>query len=128
MPLTNEKVIQAHEALVALVKNDKEERFAIPKAVRMILAENLNATIPVMASYPNQYNALVAKNGKQNAQGQWEIPAGSEGAKVFAIEKQDLLNQPSSVESFQTFSYSDMPEGLSIDLLSLLLRTGMLTQ
>lgn len=127
MPLTNEKVIQAHEALVVLVKNDKEEKYAIPKDVRLILAENLNDTIPVITEYGNQHNALVAKNSTgKDAQGNFVINPGTENVKVFNMEKQDLLNQPSGVESFREIRYADLPEGLSIDLLALLLRTGML--
>lgn len=112
---------------MALVKNDKEERFSIPKAIRMALAENLNKTIPVVTSYSSQYNGLVAKNATgKDAQGQFVIEAGSENVKVFNMEKQDLLNQDSGVDSFGSVSYNDLPEGVSIDLIALLLRTKML--
>lgn len=126
MPLTNEKVIQAHEALVTLVKNDKEQQFRIPKEVRLALANNLNQTIPVIEDYSKQHNALVASLGVKGKDGQYTIEPGTAAAGQFNIERQNLVHSDSAVSHFETIRYDQFPEGVSIDLLALLLRTGML--
>lgn len=126
MPLTTENVIQAHESLVALIKTDKEEKTKISKDVRFKIAENFNATIPVITDYQAQHNALIAKNGKPDGKGQFALDPNSPEGKVFAIEKQDLLNQPSGIDKFHIFQYKDLPDDMSIDLIALLIKSGMI--
>ncbi len=111
-----------------LIKNDKEEKFSIPKDVRLVLAENLNKTMGAVTEISKQHNALVAKHGKKDDKGSYVIDPAYEQAKVFFIEKQDFLESASEVESLETVNYADLPEGVTIDLLALLLRTGMLVK
>ncbi len=128
MSLTIQQVVQGHEALVNLIKNDKEEKYTIPLAARVILAENLNLTIPVVEEFSKQHNALVAKYGEKQQDGSYKV-TDTEKNKVFQIERQDYLNTESDVDSFQTIRLTDLGQSqLSIDLVALLLKTGTLSK
>lgn len=126
MPLTNETVIQAHEALALLIKNDKEERYVIPKASRQILAANLNRTFPVIEKFSNMHNALVRQYGKSDNKGGYEIKPGSENEDAFKVEKNNLLQEDSGIESLGTVTLNDLPDNVAIDLLAMLQRSGQL--
>lgn len=126
MPLTNQDIIQAHEALVTLIKNDKDERYAIPKAAREVLADNLNLTIPVIEDFSNRHNALVRKYGKADNKGGFEIAPGSANEPAFKLERQDMLHSDSGVDKLGTVSMGDLPDSVAIDLLALLKRANMI--
>lgn len=130
MPLTNQHVVQVHEALVALIKNDKEEKYSIPVAARVVLAENLNLTIPVVEEFGKQHNALVAKYGEKQADGSYKV-TDPEKNKAFQLERQAYLNEDSNptVEAFGTFTVADLgSDQLTIDLIALLLKTEVLVK
>jgi len=127
MPLTIQQVIQGHEALVTLLKNDKEEKFKIPFHARWVLAENLNRTIPVVEEFTKQHNALVAKYGSKQPDGNFSISDKSK-EPVFQMERTNLLNSDSDIESFGAVNVVDFgADNIQIDLLALLIKTGMLS-
>lgn len=125
MALTNDQVIKVHAALDALVQADRQQKYTIPKSARISLGRNLSKAIPVIEDYSKQHNALVAKNGHKDKQGQYTIE-DQKSKDVFSIERGDLGAQETDVEAFEAVSFADLPEGVPIDLVALMLRTGLL--
>jgi hypothetical protein len=124
MSLTNDQVIRIHAALDGFVQADKQFHFDTTKAFRYAMAKNLNAVIPIIDDYSKQHNALVAKNGRKDKTGQYVVDDDKAKA-VFTIERQDLGQQETAIAEITKIHYEDAPNGLPIDLLGLLIKTGV---
>lgn len=123
--LTNKEAIEAHEALVTLIKNDKDEKYDIRRETRNVLADNLNLTIPVIEAFSATHNKLVQKYGKPNNKGEYEIKPGSDGEAPFKLERDGLLAGESDIESLHQIQLKSLPDNVAIDLLALMKRAGI---
>jgi hypothetical protein len=126
MSLTIKEVNLAHDALVNLVKNDAEQKYNIPVAARLVLADNLNIIIPVVESFLKVHNALVQKYGTKQANGAMDVTDPTK-REAFFLERQNEENQDSGIEAFGSITVADLGDGwMAVDLLALLIKTGML--
>lgn len=123
---TIQKVIEIHDSLVNLIKNDKELGYSIPKSARLTFAKNLNLAIPVVEAFSKTHNALVAQYGEQDAKGQLNV-TDPKKLDAFFLERSSALNSEADIANeFESVRFSDFPEGVSIDLIALMIRTGLL--
>lgn len=123
--LTIKTVLEAHDALVNLIKNDKELGYEIPKQARLTLAQNLNLAIPVAEAFSKVHNALVAKYGTTDKQGNLNV-TDKDKKDAFFLERTNELEQESTVEAFTPVKLSDFPGNVHVDLIALMLRTNMI--
>lgn len=124
MPKTIQDVIQAHDALVNLIQNDKEQKYSIPKGARLKLAKNLNSCIPVVEQFSKVHNALVATYGSKQKDGSLNV-TDAEKMKSFTLERQNELNALTDIQEWEVIGFSEFPEQVSVDLIALCIRTGM---
>lgn len=129
--LNVKEVCTAHEAILALIKDDRENKFVFPSAVRIKLAGNLRKTRPVYDDYKAQqievykkHGEVVLKDGKPTD----AMQLRPENMEVAQKELADVL----LVDTFQTLNpitVKDLGENqIDIDLITVLQATGLLEE
>lgn len=127
MSLKIKQVIAAHDALSILVSNDKENKFILPSSVRIKFALNLRKVKPVVEEFYKEYNKLVETHGEVQADGTFKV-VNEEKLKVFNIERNDMLEQQTDVE-LSPVDFKDLGDNqLAIDLIAVLLDTGLVKE
>jgi len=124
-------ICKAHEAIVALIKDDRENKFVFPSAVRIKLAGNLRKTKPAYEDFTQVKVDLFKKYGDvvkdKDGNPTDKIQLRAADAEAANKELADALE----VDTHQTLNpitVKDLGENqIDVELITVLQDTGLLT-
>jgi hypothetical protein len=144
--LTVKQACTAREAIQALIKDDREDKYVLSSAVRIKLAGNLRKVKPVYDDYTEQRQAVFTKYGEKvldnDGKETDQIKLKPENVEVANKELEAALNvetdvelKPVTVEDLSGVTAADKkahPEikenQVDVELLGVLLDVGLLTE
>lgn len=125
--MITKQIVEAYEALTIFIAQDKENKYSLTPKVRLILANNVRVLKNPAKKYFDEYNAIVQRLGERNKDGSYTV-TNQENVKILNIERNDILNTVTDVE-ITPVKYADIGlNDVSIDLVAILLETGLVVE
>lgn len=125
-------ICKAHEAIVALIKDDRENKFVFPSAVRIKLAGNLRKTKPAYEDFTQVKIDLFKKYGDvvKDAEGKDTDKIQLRASDADKANKE--LAEALEVDTHQTLNpitVKDLGENqIDVELIAVLQDVGLLTE